>query len=108
MTSARRRAPSGRFHHAERGRACGLFRGQIGVAAQVKMRRAVARTPPPRMTAEGNGFAFAVAAIRIAAVAALKLYKREMARLNLHASQLDRFSLFERRHRPMEIGRSGL
>ena len=70
------------------------------IAAQMKMRRAITRTRAARMTAEGDGLALFVAAIRIAAIAALQLDQGKMPRFDPDAAQLDRLDLFEHRRRP--------
>jgi len=68
--------PSGRFDDLQRGGARGALQCSIGVAAQVKMRRAVAGAGPPWMTAEGNGLALGITAVRVSAIAALKFDQR--------------------------------
>ena len=60
------------------------------------------------MTAEGDGLAFAIAAIRISAIAPLQINQRKMARLDLDASQPGWFNPFDHRLRPVEFGPPGL
>src|SRR5689334_1586681 len=67
------------------------------IAAQVEMRRAIARTRPAGMTAESDRLALLIAAIRIAAIAALQLDQGEMPRLDRCAAQVNRPDLLERR-----------
>ena len=52
------------------------------------------------MPAEGDGLVLFVAAIRIAAIAALKFDEGKMPRLDVDATQFERNDLLEHRYRP--------
>src|ERR1041384_2320814 len=80
---------SQRFDQPEQCNARGLPGRNIGVAGEMKMRRAIARTPAPGMTAEGNDLAFLVTAIRIAAIALLEIDQRETARVDFDTAKLN-------------------
>ena len=70
----------------------------------MKMRRAVAHAPAPRMTAESNGFAFRVATVGISAIAGFKIHQRKMARIDLDAAKLDGLLALEHWHQPHGFG----
>ena len=74
------------------------------IAAQMKMRAAITQTRAARMTAEGDGLALFVAAIRIAAIAALQLDQGTMPRFDANTAQFDRHGLFEDWRRPGKRG----
>src|SRR6476620_8598456 len=80
------------------------FRRRDRVTAQMKMRRAVARTDTARVAAKGDGLTLFVAAIRIPAIAVLQVGQRQMPRLDLDAAQLLRLDLLEHRRRPTKCG----
>jgi hypothetical protein len=52
------------------------------------MRGTIARALAPWVTAEGDGFALLVAAVKIPAIAGFNIYQRKMARIDLDAAQL--------------------
>jgi hypothetical protein len=67
------------------------------------MRGTIARALAPWVTAEGDGFALLVAAVKIPAIAGFNIYQRKMARIDLDAAQLDWLDTFKNRLRPPEI-----
>src|SRR6266702_253728 len=93
------RCTSGGGHQPQYDGTGGAARSGSGPAGHARMRRAIAGAGMARMTAEGDLLSVLVAAIGIAAVASFELDKRDQARPDTDAAQIDRFGRLQRRLR---------
>src|SRR5580692_7625711 len=89
-----------RLHQPECDGAGWPFQWTAGASRQMKMRRAIAGVLAARLTAEGDGFAFLIAAIGVAAIAGFELQQRQMSRIGFDTAKLDSLFAFEDRHDP--------